>query len=212
MNLHGKSCAVLVVAFALGGAACEASSSSSGTASAATGSSMATGGFGAGGFGAGGGGEATASSGASGGMMATPCGSALEPVPAACPPQCSGGCDGGLCLVLCSTEASCNTVIQCPEHMHCQVTCTGANSCRYQVRCDDDYRCHVTCNGEFACQGLELQCGERSDCAMTCSVPTGACENATITCGSGKCESLCFGNEQPEHVCGDACQCSPCSN
>ena len=158
---------------------------------------------------------AVGGSGGSGGsasraMEATPCGDPL-PTTATCPSLCDGGCSEGTCYILCADKQSCNGPITCPSGLHCQVTCTGEASCRNEVRCDDDYNCHVTCNSVDACEGLDLTCGARSDCLISCLPEEDACQGVEVACGSGRCEASCFTEAKPELTCAnDTCSCESC--
>ncbi len=157
----------------------------------------------------GGGGTATTSD-----TTATPCGDHPEPASVECPGICTGGCDKGTCVVVCSGDNYCGGTTTCPEGMNCQVTCTGFQSCGYEIHCNDDYWCQVTCNGEEACPSLEIVCGARSDCSVTCgaTAPTTNCTSVIMHCGKGKCLSQCYGQKEPELICGDACACDKCIN
>jgi hypothetical protein len=137
----------------------------------------------------------------------TPCGESATPPDIPCPDVCSGGCADGVCLIDCSGEQSCNSIINCPEGLDCQVTCSGNFSCRYQIVCDDYYKCTVGCTAPGSCTGAEIVCGEIGDCHVTCAVGD-ACNNADITCGDGDCTALCFGTGNPVVDCSSACSCN----
>ena len=146
------------------------------------------------------------------GMTAMPCGDPIPVTASLCPTNCNGGCTDELCTILCADDQGCNAPVACPAGWHCQITCTGAASCRNEIVCNDDHDCHVSCNGVGACKGLELVCGARSDCGISCLPEEESCLGATVTCGEGACEAICLGNVIPELDCDDdsSCNCVPC--
>lgn len=152
------------------------------------------------------------SQGGEGGIIVdvTPCGDPATPYETGCPAVCSGGCDGGVCTILCDEAQDCNAAIQCPPGLPCQVTCSGENSCRFQITCDKYYACGISCTAIGACTGLDVMCGELSECGISC-VAGDACSGGSVMCGDGKCTSQCLGTGQPSVTCGDSCDCTSCT-
>jgi len=135
------------------------------------------------------------------------CGEPAVSLDIPCPEACTGGCSDGQCLIDCSAEQACNSIVECPTGMDCQVTCSGQGSCRYQIICNDYYQCSIGCTGVASCTGAEIQCGAIGKCHVTCAVAD-ACNNADVQCGDGECASLCFGVGLPDISCNDSCDCN----
>jgi hypothetical protein len=126
------------------------------------------------------------------------------PPDAVCPPECTGGCQGGTCAI----------------------DCTGADACRQDnIVCPDGYTCSVSCSGDRACERATIECPAYFGCAISCETAN-ACTDAEVRCGAGVCEATCSSGEggggppegggggvaPPTVTCGTSCACSGCFN
>jgi hypothetical protein len=103
-----------------------------------------------------------------------------------CPPECSAGCEDGICTVRCDSLSQ----------------CAGK-----EVVCPEDWPCVVRCVDEGSCQDSNLHCGSRG-CHVICDA-SWSCENTTIHCGDGPCEAVCIeGGGSLHQKCETACRCS----
>lgn len=104
-----------------------------------------------------------------------------------CPVECTGGCEAGVCTIVCSTLQACMlNGVQCPTGWPCRVECSGSLACSLpaQIRCADG-PCDVQCTG------------------------TGACGAAVVVCGTGPCAVACPTAVTPPTIqCGDSCECA----
>lgn len=91
-----------------------------------------------------------------------------------CPPECTGGCAGGACVIKCSTPTCEN--IKCPAGRPCVVECTTSNACD-DVDCSRATDCTIECSEARACANGTLSCG-RGRCRITCSAD--GCLNVTV--------------------------------
>jgi hypothetical protein len=130
------------------------------------------------------------------------CGADPTPPPdAICPPECTGGCQAGVCAI----------------------DCTGTDACRQDtITCPDGWSCAVTCSGDRACERARIQCPALYGCAVSCESST-ACTDADVFCGTGACEATCSGGGDssglfgggggvaaPTVRCGESCACAGC--
>lgn len=114
-----------------------------------------------------------------------------DPVPpgmGACPPECTGGCEGGTCTIACGMN-QCNAGVVCPDGWPCVVDCSGDNSCNNTtIQCGDS-GCEIECAGINACLATTLTCGPQA-CSATCSGPAGMLSNfdcAACSCVNNGC-------------------------
>jgi hypothetical protein len=128
---------------------------------------------------------------------------------AACPPECSGGCQDGVCTIDCSNHA-CTSVITCPSDYACVVACDGLDACdTASITCPADYPCTVRCiSGVDACGDLAIHC-QGGACAIECAEAT--CIGAALLCGGGPCTATCSASSTPTVECGESCACTPCT-
>jgi hypothetical protein len=108
---------------------------------------------------------------------------------AACPAVCDE-CDGEVCVFSCAGEGVCEErMVQCPAGRACQVVCSG----------------------KHACAKLRLTCPTASPCTIECGDAKDACREASVTCGTDRCEAHCHGDtESPQLSCGKSAECSAC--
>ena len=151
----------------------------------------------------GGGGEGAGASSAGGGCPEPP-----VPPGGPCPPRCDGGCEGGVCRILCDEPGSCQaTVVECPDSFDCLAVCSGNGACsNADLVCPPSLRCSLQCTGVNSCKGAALQCAD-GPCELSCNHPN-ACDDATLGCGIGAC--TCSGAPSDATVCGPSCACTPC--
>src|SRR5262249_17434247 len=103
-----------------------------------------------------------------------------------CEDVCTGGsCEAGVCVIRCSTTASCTAKINCPAGVPCRVLCAGASSCGGGIDCTRASACELACTGNSSCAG-ELAGGATSD--ISCAAP-GAC--GPISCSGQACAVRC---------------------
>jgi hypothetical protein len=107
----------------------------------------------------------------------------------ACPAVCDR-CDGEVCVFACQGEGVCEErLVQCPNGRACQVVCSG----------------------KHACAKLRLTCPAAAPCSIDCGDDRDACKDATVTCGTNRCEAHCLGDaESPRLTCGKSTLCSAC--
>lgn len=123
-----------------------------------------------------------------GGDTADVAGTESPQVPA-CPAVCDE-CDGEVCVFRCEGEGVCEGhVVECPAGRDCLVVCSGMH----------------------ACAKLRLTCPAASPCTIECGDVKDACKEATVTCGTNRCEAQCHGDtESPQLICGKSADCSAC--
>jgi hypothetical protein len=143
--------------------------------------------------------SATATTGTGGGLE---CGEEVPPT-AACPQAaCTGGCDAGVCVILCDGSNECSgAALTCPDGLACDVRCTGNRSCENAVvDCPPEHTCAVSCS-TGSCDGLDLAC-DTGVCRFGCV----DCPGALVTCGPRLCDTVCSGT--PATIdCADSCDC-----
>jgi hypothetical protein len=105
------------------------------------------------------------------------------PSEGACPPDCTGGCSAGMCVIACEDQECENESIACPPRWPCRVVCDGKDRCKQaMILCPPMHACEVECTGEHSCEKLDLDCGD-GPCAMSCHEHEHACEEAIVECG-----------------------------
>lgn len=118
----------------------------------------------------------------------------LPDAPAACPQECTGGCDGIVCIIDCLLPYGCSLGrTRCPDGFFCHVNCAAPGACTPPANFEcGDVGCHIECApGTGACSGMRLTCG-KGFCDMTC--PTGGSGGSVLA---------------PTVTCGDSCACAP---
>jgi hypothetical protein len=106
-----------------------------------------------------------------------------------CPAVCDK-CDGDVCVFECLGEAACQ---------------------ERTVKCPNGLGCGVVCLGRHACAKLRLTCPIASPCSIECGDDKEACKDATVTCGTNRCEAQCHGDtESPRLTCGKSATCVAC--
>ncbi len=129
--------------------------------------------------------------------------------PFVCPASCTR-CEGGICIIECSTDGSCSDTVVCPAGVPCNVRCNGQLACQRGVNCTQASSCAIECTNGSACIG-NLTCG-KGRCDINC---TGASScTAGIDCGqSCACDVRCIGGGtcSPAASCpgGAACDTGP---
>jgi hypothetical protein len=139
-----------------------------------------------------------------------------------CPEACTGGCDGGTCMVACgqpcpystatdvtylqclptareligggAPPAACQTSAECPPGRPCQIACAGNAACQGRsLICPNDAPCKVICSGISGCQGEKIVCPSNAPCEIICN-GVAACQGAAIQCPtSASCTVECSG-------------------
>lgn len=111
-----------------------------------------------------------------------------------CPSACTGGCDGGVCVIAYDTEGSGGLkAIVCPADWPCRISCGGTSACQNSsIICATTGSCEIVCNGLSACQMTRVRCPTSAMCALECDGPA-ACSGSTMECGSGPCIASCAG-------------------
>jgi hypothetical protein len=140
----------------------------------------------------------------------------VDPMPpggASCPAECTGGCDGNTCTMMCGPAGCNDRVITCPADYACHIVCDGGDACdTSMVKCPAGYGCKVDCvQGTDACGDMALDCGTASTCDITCADVQTVCIGAMVTCGAGECSATCAGMSKADVVCGDSCDCQQCA-
>lgn len=150
--------------------------------------------------------------GAIGGWSAMSCGNDPTPPGGTCPPECTGGCSGDVCIIDCSAPSSCESMdITCPPNFACDVQCTGDSSCdSASIHCAPNYACTVTCESADSCSYAAIYCSVSAPCELQCSGPVSSCTFTEQNCGLESCEATCTGGQFPDTYCGSACSCSEC--
>jgi hypothetical protein len=113
-----------------------------------------------------------------------------------CPAVCNGGCDSGVCHVVCGSFEACrDQTIDCPPGFACDIDCSGERGCQKSaINCPDDYPCSVTCaDVTQSCRDLRLFCGS-GVCELQCNGED-RCDNANIECGRNSCHANCSGTQ-----------------
>lgn len=101
-----------------------------------------------------------------------------------------GTCNGGTCVINCTSAARCNTVT-CPPGIPCEVNCSTPNACG-DVTCAGP-GCKIFCAGSTSGPGCgAVTCGGAGDCSITCQWCTGK-----VTCNAAKCDVRCA------YICND---------
>jgi hypothetical protein len=153
----------------------------------------------------GGGGSGTGTGTGTGAMMCP-----AEPTPdgGACPAECSGGCNGGTCLIDCGAS-SCDGVT-CPSGFTCDVDCAAGSCDGATIDCPPEQACEILCEGAMNCRGLTVNCGG-GPCLLTCSTGNQVCRDSNLSCGEHRCQATCSQtSNQPDVSCNDSCDCRPC--
>lgn len=107
------------------------------------------------------------------------CGDAVPPTgdgDVSCPAACTGGCNGGTCIIACAADE-----------------CKGDN-----ITCPVDFDCRIQCIGHHACQDSFIDCPSDHDCTLVCDNPLDknhACERVAFNCSTGPCSIGCTGDE-----------------
>lgn len=125
-----------------------------------------------------------------------------------CPASCTS-CDGGRCLVDCSTAECQNADVACPEGWPCDFACTVDSACkRADLTCAADRDCTVTCQGAEACQNTTVICGA-GPCAVTCGAEDNACRRLDVVCGPADTTLTCASASNADMVpsAGSPCAC-----
>lgn len=138
------------------------------------------------------------------------CGDRPVPQPAgACPPECTGGCDAGVCQIDCTEVQACrDATMACPEGYACELTCDSVEGCRgATLTCPDVFPCTVTCLGSSsACRRLDVVCGS-GVCETSCG-DRDVCQDLEIDCGSNLCRLTCDAAQKDAELnCEAACGC-----
>lgn len=115
-------------------------------------------------------------------------------VSTACPPECTGGCPGNVCVIACNQISACQqTALICPNGMPCRIECGGESACgATSISCPAVGACELVCNNTSACQQATFQCASEGACSMTCN-GTSTCQNSDVRCGGGSCTAHCAG-------------------
>jgi hypothetical protein len=184
------------------------------------GGSEVGGGGGGGSHGGDGGGGGEGGSAGEAGAGGYQCGDKPLSTETGCPAECTGGCNGGRCVIDCSTAQACKwDDLTCPAGMPCRVLCTGNESCKdAHIICPAEHACDVDCNGGAtqgidSCDRARIDCSATGACELTCGNAHGACAGTTqLNCGGNACSATCAGgsNAPPDVKCGESCDCSPC--
>ncbi len=124
--------------------------------------------------------------GSSGGGMCGP----EAPGMGACPVECTGGCAGGTCTILCGVaECAGGGSIDCPADWPCFIDCNADNSCsNTTINCDNG-PCTLECGGINSCLNSTMNCGPEA-CSATCMGPAGSLSNfncAACSCMNNGC-------------------------
>jgi hypothetical protein len=134
----------------------------------------------------------------------------VDPVPpgGSCPPVCSTCSGGDTCRIDCVASSCADTMVSCPPGFHCEVEC-GAGFCdTATIDCPPDFSCSVSCQGTNACNAAVVNCSTDGVCSMTCGSASGACDGASLICGTDACSVSCLGASQPAVQCGSSCSCT----
>jgi hypothetical protein len=134
-------------------------------------------------------------------------GAGREP-PVACPPQCTGGCEGLLCIVDCNRTSHCpSDPIECPDGMDCRVGC-GDSACQEAtIVFPNDGAGEVVCWGASSCQGMSVSCSSGAPCTLICA-GVSSCQGSNTYCGTGACTVRCEAYATEARVdCGESCCC-----
>jgi hypothetical protein len=139
----------------------------------------------------------------------------VDPMPpgaASCPAECTGGCDGNTCTIMCGTAGCNDRMITCPADYACHLVCDGGDACDTStVTCPAGYACSVECvQGTDACGDMLLECGDASTCAIACADVQTVCIGALMRCGAGQCTATCAGGSMADAECNDSCSCTGC--
>jgi hypothetical protein len=147
------------------------------------------------------------------GACADLCGLTPTPPGGTCPPECTGGCNAGVCTIACNAAGECqgNPPINCPAGFACVVSCGGTDGCRQNtINCPDGYPCTVTCTGQTACRFTNVNCSATGVCNVACGSANQTCRDGLVTCGGNSCQVTCPGSFPPTVACGSSCSCTPC--
>lgn len=144
------------------------------------------------------------------------CGVDAAAGPGDCPPECSGGCQNGTCLIECDDPSECSgDTIICPGDRPCLVVCSSSSACHEaSVQCAPLFSCNVQCSGSSACSDLVMTCSEDGICVMDCQSGASVCAGAHVDCGLDNCTTVCDDpNSGPTMSCfggGASCACNSC--
>lgn len=128
-----------------------------------------------------------------------------------CPGVCTGGCNGGQCIVNCTGQSCQGQVVNCPDDYSCLIQCGAASSCENAVvNCPDNYACDIACTGTSGCRNATINASPTGACALTCGNANMACREVDLNCGNNACNATCPGSWPPSVVCGSSCMCTPC--
>lgn len=107
-----------------------------------------------------------------------------------CPASCTS-CDGGRCLVDCSTADCEDADVACPEGWPCDFACTADSACKQaDLTCATDRDCTVICQGKNACRETKVTCGA-GPCAVTCGSQKDVCRTLDVECGPADATITC---------------------
>lgn len=146
------------------------------------------------------------------------CGEAVPADGGTCPAECSGGCSGTICTILCDEESECQGAnLPCPAGFDCAVDCVGRHGCRDAlIDCPPQHSCSVTCGPNtgtafnHACEGATVTC-TNGPCDVFCAADGDLdCRDLTIACGTNACDVSCPDSNHPLVNCGSACRCNTC--
>ena len=146
------------------------------------------------------------------GWSAMSCNNDPAPPGGSCPPRCTGGCPGNVCIIDCSFPSSCEQMtIDCPPGFACDVQCAGDSSCaEATINCPGNFSCNVSCTGVDSCLQATITCPISAPCDVLCSGPPSSCSATLQVCGLGNCQATCTGGQSVTTDCGGACSCLGC--
>jgi hypothetical protein len=139
------------------------------------------------------------------------CGDPIAAPGGSCPAECTGGCNGSVCAILCDGNEECQGVnIVCPAGFDCSVLCSGYHGCRDSaLDCPPDHDCEVICTGpHHACERLQITCSN-GPCALDCQGGESHCKDTTVECGTNSCQATCDGVAATLN-CNASCSCTGC--
>ena len=111
----------------------------------------------------------------------------------ACPVGCSGGCEGGVCIIACGGKGSCISDLVCPSGWPCRVSCGGFRACT-AARFDGSNASSLSieCAGAESCVAAAMICPTAGDCGVLCGGAM-SCVSFSLACGPGRCAADCSG-------------------
>ena len=93
----------------------------------------------------------------------------LDVNPQNCIDGCDGGtCDGGWCVIDCTTQSSCGANVVCPPGIPCDVQCGGQAACAQGVDCTGASACKINCQGQSSCASGPIACSGLA-CKIECA-------------------------------------------